>query len=181
VSSCCPSRIAHQRVPSLIETRETLVEKTHRACAIYATMDCSPISIAELEPGHPSSKSIKGIVTLMWPFSSSTNQAAFLLADPDFRQRYMKGQVRVQVHGAVARVLANSHFGIGDEVVLSIRGARWVDTEVGVSTPGKGLDSELLFKDQISVQVRHSPDPQRLNASCQPVPRYPGMAKSLRT
>jgi hypothetical protein len=114
-------------------------------------MDCSPI--AELEPGHRSSKSIKGIVTLIWPFSSSSNQAAFLLADPDFRQRYKKGQVRVQVQGAVARALANSHFGIGDEIILSTRGARWVDIEAGVSTPGKGLDSELLFKDEIVAEV----------------------------
>jgi hypothetical protein len=142
-------------------------------------MDLSPI--AELEPGHSSSKSIKGIVTLIWPFSSSTNQAAFLLADPDFRQRYKKGQVRVQVHGAAARALANSHFGIGDEVILSIRGARWVDIEAGVSTPGKGLDSELLFKDEILVQVRRSLGLQRLHVSCQQVPRYFEMAKCSRT
>jgi hypothetical protein len=158
-----PSRIARQRNPKLVLIRP---EKARGRCAVYARMDWIPI--AELEPGHPSSqsKSIKGIVTLIWPFSSSTNQAAFLLADPDFRQRYKKGQVRVQVQGAVAWTLAKSKLGIGDEVVLGIRGARWVDTEVGVSTPGKGLDSELLFKDRISVQVRCSLDSQRLHTSC---------------
>ena len=68
--------------------------------------------------------------------------------------RYKKGQVRVQVHGAVAQALAKSKFGIGDEVELNLEGAHWVDTEPGVTTPGKSLDSELLFRRKISVKVR---------------------------
>jgi hypothetical protein len=114
------------------------------------------LPIAQLEQRRPdsTSESIRAVVTLIWPYSSSTQRAALLLAEPDFRLRKSKGQVRVQLAGAAARELARSKIASGDEVVLSLQGARWVDASVGgVSTPGRSVDIELEYKRRIACEV----------------------------
>jgi hypothetical protein len=115
-------------------------------------MEFIPISTLEgLSGTQP--RYLKGVITLIWPFSSSTKKAAFLLAEPDFRLRHKKGQVRIQVHGAAALDVAKSKLGIGDEIVLSLRGARLVRAEQDVSTPGKSVDVELIYKSVLSMEV----------------------------
>ena len=114
------------------------------------------LAIADLSPSlaDADEKRIRAVVTLLWPFSSSTRKVALLLADLDFRQRKKSGQVRVQLSGPAAQAVARSKIGIGDEVVLELTGARWVDAAPGVVTPGKSIDSELLFRDKLHMLVR---------------------------
>jgi hypothetical protein len=112
------------------------------------------IHIAELNPELPlrDTKQFKAAVTLIWPYSSSQRQFALLLAEADFRLRRKKGQVRVRFSGSSAKALATTGVGIGDEVLLSLRGAQFVQDDA-VSTPGRSIDWELEYKQTVAVQV----------------------------
>jgi hypothetical protein len=114
------------------------------------------IPIAELNPTleAQTSRSVKAIVTLTWPYSSATRSVAFLLAEPDFRLRRSKGQVRVQFSGSSAKRIAKSGIASGDEVILCLDGVEWLRDASAVSTPGKGVDFELKFTERLLLQVR---------------------------
>lgn len=113
------------------------------------------IPIAELAPSLPSldTKVIKAVVTLLWPYSSSTRQCALLLADPDFRLRRRRGQVRVRFSGPAGRALGNSGIGIGDEVILALQGAQYINDVGDVRTPGKSVEWELSFQQRLVTQI----------------------------
>lgn len=114
------------------------------------------IPIAQLTPllAAPSSRSIKAIVTLTWPYSSATGSVAFLLSEPDFRLRRTRGQVRVQFAGSSAKQVTKSGIASGDEVVLCLEGAEWIEDDNQVSTPGRGVEFELRFTERLLLQVR---------------------------
>src|ERR1700753_2721399 len=111
-------------------------------------MNMEQIPLASLSPSLSSleTKSIRAIVALIYPYSSITRSLALLLAEPDFRLRRNKGQVRVVLSGQSAVSVAKSKIGIGDEVILNLEGAQWIQwdqNEDVVSTPGKSVDWEL--------------------------------------
>jgi hypothetical protein len=120
-----------------------------------SAMEIIPIAALEQKRNENAcDKSIKGVVALIWPFAASTKRAAILLVEPDFRQRYQKGQVRIQFRGAAALALARSHVRAGDETVLSLQGAKWVDSEAGVvNTPGRSVAYELRFNNVLRLEV----------------------------
>ncbi|KAK6432522.1 hypothetical protein LTR95_011307 [Oleoguttula sp. CCFEE 5521] len=114
-----------------------------------------PIQSLDTSVPPPVGQTIRAVVTLCWPYSSSTRQCALLLADPDFRLRSRKGQVRVRFHGAAAEAVAKAKPGIGDEVELELGGAGWVGTEVGgeiVQTPGKSV-GELEYHGAVRLRL----------------------------
>jgi hypothetical protein len=115
------------------------------------------VSISSLSPTSaiPSNHGFKALVTLLWPFSSANGQCALLLADPDARQRYQKGQVRVRFTGPSAHQIAISGIGIGDSVQVALVGVQWLtesDTAL-VKTPGKSVDGELMFKNRLHMII----------------------------
>ncbi|KAK3704653.1 hypothetical protein LTR37_013752 [Vermiconidia calcicola] len=112
-----------------------------------------PITSLTPDTAPPADESIHGIVTLSWPYSSSTRQCAILLADRDFRLRNRKGQVRVRFTGASAEAVARSRIGIGEEVVLSLDGASWEKDTEATRTPGKSVDGELLFGKKVTLRI----------------------------
>ncbi|KAF2753984.1 hypothetical protein EJ05DRAFT_541544 [Pseudovirgaria hyperparasitica] len=114
------------------------------------------LPISKLSPSLPDcdSNTIRAIVTLIWPYSSSTRSCALLLAERDFRLRRHKGQVRVQLSGTCARRVAESGVGIGDEVVLSLRGAKWLKNDGVIQTPGKSVDWELRYEQKLDLEIR---------------------------
>ncbi|KAK4501753.1 hypothetical protein PRZ48_007562 [Zasmidium cellare] len=118
-------------------------------------MEATTIPINALSPSEapPASKSIRAIVSLLWPYSSSTKQCALLLADPDFRLRNRKGQVRVRFTGPSAEAIAKGRIGIGDELVLELRGAQWTGEQTRVATPGKSVEGELVYGGQLALKV----------------------------
>ncbi|KAF1847999.1 uncharacterized protein K460DRAFT_333581 [Cucurbitaria berberidis CBS 394.84] len=136
------------------------------------------VGISELNPELPAleSKQFKATVTLIWPYSSSARQFALLLADPDFRLRRKKGQVRARFSGSCAKAIATTSIGIGDEVILSLQGAQFVQ-EGAVNTPGKGIDWELSYTQTVVVQVfRNGSELANLNlvdVAPTPAPRSP--------
>lgn len=136
------------------------------------------IGIAALRPDLDAldSKQIKAVVTLIWPYSSSQRQFALLLAEPNFRLRSNKGQVRARFSSTSARALATTGVGIGDEVVLSLHGAQFVQ-DGAVSTPGKSLDWELAYTQTVAISVRRSgteiANLELIDAAPTPAPRSP--------
>lgn len=126
-------------------------------------MDSIPINGLTPDFAPPSDKSIRAIVTLSWPYSSSTKQCALLLADLDFRLRNRKGQVRTRFTGASAEAVAKSHVGIGDEIVLSLEGASWEQDPEASRTPGKSVDGELMFRRRLVLNVKRSDGDVNIN------------------
>jgi hypothetical protein len=96
---------------------------------------------------------VKAIVTLTWPYSSATGSVAFLLAEPDFRLRRTKGQVRAQFSGSSAKAVSKSGIASGDEVILSLDGVEWVQDEAPFATPGRGIEFDLKFTERLLLEV----------------------------
>jgi len=122
--------------------------------SIATLQSTSHIPIAQLTPllTAPSSRSIKAVVTLKWPYSSATKSVAFLLAEPDFRLRRTRGQVRVQFSGSSAQTINKSSIESGDEVTLCLDGVEFVHGDA-VSTPGRGVEFELRFTERLLLEV----------------------------
>lgn len=115
----------------------------------------SSTPIAQLSPDlEPNASSIKGIVTLVWPYASSKKTFSLLLVEPDFRLRSNRGQVRVHFQGSSAKAVARSGVRSGDQLLLSLRGAQWANDATAATTPGRGIDWELQFGERLVLQVR---------------------------
>ncbi|KAF2773996.1 hypothetical protein EJ03DRAFT_323343 [Teratosphaeria nubilosa] len=112
-----------------------------------------PIQSLSPDSDPPSRASIRAVVTLSWPYSSSTRHCALLLADPDFRLRNARGQVRVRFTGPSAEAVAKSHVGIGDDVVLELEGAQWEAAREVDRTPGKSVEGELVFRRRLGLRI----------------------------
>ena len=114
-----------------------------------------PIQDLDISTGPPSGRKIHAVVTLLWPYSSSTRQCALLLSERDFRLRARGGQIRVKFSGPAARAVADGRPGIGDEVVLELGSGEWVKDEGGipVRVPGKSV-GELQFERGVSLTLK---------------------------
>ncbi|KAF1928188.1 uncharacterized protein M421DRAFT_5261 [Didymella exigua CBS 183.55] len=136
------------------------------------------VHIAALRPNVDAleSKQIKAVVTLIWPYSSSQRQFALLLAEPDLRLRRKNGQVRAHFSSTSARALATTGVGIGDEVVLGLHGAQFVQ-DGAVGTPGKRIDWELAYTQTLAISVRRDgaeiANLELIDAAPTPAPRSP--------
>ncbi|EED17919.1 conserved hypothetical protein [Talaromyces stipitatus ATCC 10500] len=113
------------------------------------------ICIPQLSPDieDPDRYSVQGVVTLVWPFSSSNRVLSLLLAEPDFRLRNQNGQVKVTFCGRCAEEVARTKVGIGDTVTLGLQGAQWTENQKVQSTPGKSLRWELQFNFRVKFEV----------------------------
>lgn len=113
------------------------------------------LPIAQLTPllNAPASRCIKAVVSLTWPYSSATGAIAFLLSEPDFRLRRVRGQVRVQFAGSSAKSVAKAGIASGDEITLCLDGVEWLENQDSVATPGRGVEFELKFTERLHLQV----------------------------
>ncbi len=114
---------------------------------------CTPIAQLSPELSDLESKAIKAVVTLIWPYSSINGSLKILLAEPDFRLRRTRGQVRVQFSGAIAKAIVDSKIGSGDELLISLVGAEWIRDESVGQTPGRGIEWELKYKERLLLEV----------------------------
>lgn len=116
------------------------------------------LPIATLEPTVvPSSQAyLDAVVTLVWPYSSSSRSTSLLLAEPDFRLRRHRGQVRVCFTGPAARAVGSSGIGIGDRVLLALVGCTWDSSDSLTFTPGRSVDGELNFRHRLKLLVMFS-------------------------
>lgn len=115
------------------------------------------ISIASLEPGlDADSTSITGIVTLIWPYASSSQTLSLLLVEPDFRLRRNRGQVRIYFTGASAKAVARAHIASGDQLLLNLKGVKWAKDGSTATTPGKGIEWELRYGERVVLHIQRA-------------------------
>lgn len=95
-----------------------------------ASIEKRQISIAQISSDlpDPSHAEIRGIITLLWPYSSLTKSLALNLAESDVRLRSEKGQVKISFTGSLGRFVGTQGLGIDDQLVLSLEGADFVKT-----------------------------------------------------
>ncbi|KAI9047312.1 hypothetical protein LZ554_008759 [Drepanopeziza brunnea f. sp. 'monogermtubi'] len=127
-----------------------------RGALALALESTEQIPIAQLSPelSTPSTRSIKAVVTLTWPYSSAASSVAFLLAEPDFRLRRARGQVRVRFSGPSAKAVAKCGIQSGDEVTVCLDGAEWLPDNETVAAPGRGIEWELKFTERLLLQFK---------------------------
>lgn len=147
-------RLASNRA-SGITTKHIYHKPAKVTMAVNGHLELSnQISIAELEPSVISQEAfIEGVVTLIWPYSSSDKSFSILLAEADFRLRRHKGQVRIHFTNSSAKAAAKSRILSGDQVRIKLAGAQWEKDETTSSTPGKGIGWELRFGERLVLQV----------------------------
>jgi hypothetical protein len=112
------------------------------------------VPIAQIQPSIDIPRSsVKGVVTLIWPYSSSKRVTSLLLVEPDFRLRRKQGQVRVVFHGSSAKAVARSGLASGDELRIMLDNVRWEKCDSTVHTPGKSVAWELHFGQKVKFEV----------------------------
>lgn len=136
--------------------------------AVVAAFESRQVTpIAQLDPELPNqhSRSVRGEVTITWPYNRVTHTLAFLLAEPDVRLRRTKGQVRVQLHGPSAKAVADCGLGACDEVLLSLEGVEWTKDESPGSIPGARIDWQLQFNKKLVLQAKlnGADEPKHIN------------------
>ncbi|KAI9716180.1 MAG: hypothetical protein M1828_000463 [Chrysothrix sp. TS-e1954] len=116
------------------------------------------LPIPQLDPTNqpPTQSIIKAVVTLIWPYSSSSETLAILVAEPDFRLRHRKGQVRIVLRGPAANALAASKLANGDLVSICLDGAVWNHDITTQHTPGRSVEGNLLFTHRLKVTIERN-------------------------
>ncbi|KAL8929490.1 MAG: hypothetical protein Q9208_001159 [Pyrenodesmia sp. 3 TL-2023] len=129
------------------------------------------VPIAQLEPSLTGSKRhFEGVVTLIWPYSASNKSFSILLAEPDFRLRRQKGQVRIHFTGPSAKAVSRYDPQSGDRVILYLDGAQWENDGTVSKTPGRGIDWQLRFGERVTLKIqRENQDPVHLDID-HPIP-----------
>ncbi|POS80291.1 hypothetical protein DHEL01_v201307 [Diaporthe helianthi] len=141
---------------------------------LLTTKTATPI--AQLGPELPDqgTRKVHGEVTITWPFSSFSKSVAFLVAEPDFRLRRDKGQVRVQLNGPSAEAVGALDIGSGDEVTLDLDGVEWARDDEPARPPGSRSDWQLKFVGKLTLKVTLGESQETKFISInQPVPNEP--------
>lgn len=115
------------------------------------------LPIANIRPdiSNVEDQMFQAVVALLWPFSSSTHRCALLLCEPDFRLRCKKGQVRVRFTGPSAKAVLKAGITIGDEILIALRGAKFVRGTLDMEIPGDCIEWELDYSQTIILHVRN--------------------------
>ncbi|TGJ83881.1 hypothetical protein E0Z10_g4891 [Xylaria hypoxylon] len=118
------------------------------------------IPIAELCPDlvEPNAKAVGGVVTVTWPYNKVKGTFAFNLAEPDFRLRRNKGQVRIDFTGRAAKAVGDCGLGGNDEVLLSLNGAAWEAEAINKrqSLTGADLGWRLVFSESLTLRIKRA-------------------------
>ncbi|CAI7590819.1 unnamed protein product [Penicillium viridicatum] len=119
------------------------------------------VPIAHLSPDIEklAEKSFLAAVALVWPYSSSTKSVSLLLAEPDFRLRGAKGQIKATFHGGVAEKVAESHVGIGDTVCLALKDIKFVSNDGVQQTPGRSVAWDAHWENGVFLEIYRSSQP----------------------
>jgi hypothetical protein len=121
-----------------------------------ADAEATSTPIAQLSPAiqDAANRCVRGVVVLLWPFSSHTKQLGLLLSEPDFRLRRSNGQVRVTLQGPSAEEVAKSKLGIGDTVLLRLDGVSWEKKPADAQAFDGELDWRMVFTSRLVLEVR---------------------------
>lgn len=87
-----------------------------------------PLDLSDVSPTNITSTSLlHGVVTIKWPFSSSSQKLTFLLADRDPRKRASGGQIKVTLTGQAAQTL--DQIESGEEISIASTNVPVVEVE----------------------------------------------------
>ena len=116
--------------------------------------DATLTPIADLGPhlSDTATRSTRGVITIVWPYSIVTKSLSFILAEPDFRLRRQRGQVRVTFVGPCAKAVADASLGGGDEVLLGLDGVEWTEGDAP-GAPGTTLEWQARFSSRALLRV----------------------------
>jgi len=119
-------------------------------------------NIAALSPDLAPNNRVRGVTTIIWPFSLVKGTFAFILAEPDFRLRLKHGQVRINFTGLAAAAVGNCGLESQDEIELALHGAKWSQaaTNRRQSVSGADIDYQITFSEEVVLKVSNL---------CQPV------------
>lgn len=123
---------------------------------LLASRTTTPITQLNPDLSDQVTRRIHGEITITWPYSSINKRFAFLLAEPDFRLRREKGQVRIVLNGPSAEAVSDLELGSGDEVTLALDGVGWAKDEEPARPPGSRLDWQLKFAGKLILKVGFS-------------------------
>ncbi|KAJ5365854.1 hypothetical protein N7517_008740 [Penicillium concentricum] len=134
------------------------IESPKQSPAPNALAHLTRVPIAQLSPDleQLAESSFLAAVALVWPYSSSTKSVSLLLAEPDFRLRGAKGQIKVTFHGNLAEKVAESHVGIGDAICLALKNTKFVSNESAQQTPGRSVAWDAHYENGGSLEVYRS-------------------------
>ncbi|KAJ5512191.1 Telomere end binding protein [Penicillium fimorum] len=134
------------------------IESPKQSPAPNALAHLTRVPIARLSPdlAQLAQCSFLATVALVWPYSSSTKSVSLLLAEPDFRLRGAKGQIKVTFHGNLAEKVAESHIGIGDTVFLALKDTKFVSNESTQQTPGRSVAWDAHYENGGSLEIYRS-------------------------
>ncbi|KAF5656606.1 hypothetical protein FHETE_10916 [Fusarium heterosporum] len=124
------------------------------SASLLAQGDSLPIAQLNPEVADPEKRVVHGSITITWPFSILHKSIAFLLAERDFRLRRENGQVRLRFHGAAARAITDASLGAGDEIRVSLQGAKWEKNETHTQVAGSTLEWQLEFTNRLILGIR---------------------------
>lgn len=113
------------------------------------------VPIAELRPDLDNLKerAVTGIVTIVWPYASSTRSVSLLLVEPDFRLRARRGQVRLCFDGSSAKAISKAGISSGDQLCLHLKGVEFSNDETTASTPGRSIGWKLHYGEILELKV----------------------------
>ncbi|KAK8136425.1 hypothetical protein PG984_004365 [Apiospora sp. TS-2023a] len=120
-----------------------------------AFTDHAPTPIAQLNPELPTqTATVRGVVTIVWPYSSTTSSLSFTIAEPEYRLRRPKGQIRVNFAGHIAKEVSESGIGSGDELVICLDGVEWEAAATNGRLPSAGHEWQLKFSQKLRLQAK---------------------------
>lgn len=117
------------------------------------------VHIADIDQGDARSiegKFVEAVIILVWPYSTLTQEAGFLVAEKDVLLRKTKGQVKITFYGLCAREIAKLKAGVGDTLRTSLRAAHLIEEQDEISTPGKKPGFAIRYQDAVDVEVSNS-------------------------
>ncbi|KAJ5836988.1 Telomere end binding protein [Penicillium robsamsonii] len=134
------------------------IESPKQSPAPNALAHLTRVPIAQLSPDleQLAECCFLAAVALVWPYSSSTKSVSLLLAEPDFRLRGAKGQIKVTFHGNLAEKVAESHVGIGDTVCMALKDTKFVSNESTQQTPGRSVAWDAHYENGGSLEIYRS-------------------------
>lgn len=113
----------------------------------------TPLPLASLSPTSSNSTSstyITAVVTLIWPFSSSSRTLSIVASEQNPILRRSKGQLRVNFHGPAATGVDAHGLQSGDHVCISLDGAHWEEL-AGASS--RDVPWAVSFEKKLTMKV----------------------------
>lgn len=126
-------------------------------------LESHPTPIAQLNPdiSDQATRVVQGVITVTWPFSIVTKSIAFILAERDPRLRREKGQVRIRFNGGAAKAISEATVGGGDEICISLDGAKWERHESRPQLADSTLEWQIEFTNRLLLKIQRT-DPQEI-------------------